>query len=563
MPDYRERTRLQFGKQWDDPTSVIFQWYSAQPFSQFRTIQYCKERIGVQHEFVLILLLDGQGFQTGSFCRLDRTADPMHQFESIGPNGTAAYDFIQTCESYTAEFASNEQHKSDIVAEIEFPSTRDLRDVLAICYGISSHKTARRYTLQQFNCYFFSWAIILCLVRSSFTLQEPFDQIVKDIQESLSSSFSSLRSTKMALILAQTEDIETYHRSEEQTSLTDAIMAELSSTTFLTSMDRLLQSMLWQDRRTAIIKTTLQSSIQNVAGKTVEILTRAMGKRPLDDDKVARYKQNAQLRYYWSRFSRVARLQLETEPLVCRIVMEILAHVHSQRFSSPKEYSTQYNQALRDRRHDQSIRHEENSYPCKRSLTCRISTTLIKACHLGLSPFGILTSSIYDAFTAAYYDCQVAVHTHKNHAKGLLLVVPDTIKHFPLHLSENSKRIIGMASARSKFLVEESFRVARLGDLEIRRSALLIPGYSEHIAHIVNKHEALDARTLYQIVVWVLSDLYWCLSMEQWIDYKVLWGDILAHDLEGPISEAISDVVAQQTCGEVMKVKMVCGCVQV
>lgn len=320
--DYRERTRLHFGEPWDDPTSTAFQWYNAQPLRQFRTIQYCKELAGVQHEFVLLLLHDAQGRPTGSVCRLERTADPSHQIEAIGAGGTIAYDFAQiidptnssdthggpgTTSSSSANILGNlcsslnpgnRTQPSDknigllklsdraqstsakstpkypdykVLAEIEFTSSFDLRDILAICYGISSNRSAHRYTLQQFNCYFFSWAITLSLTRSRAGWEQSFARQWQagDIQKRVCRSIREINSTgKKPVVTIIDEGMRATAAPGARLSLRRRLQKHMSTPEFFDSLLGALISMLWQGQIRASIQPAIDASLRRLADET-------------------------------------------------------------------------------------------------------------------------------------------------------------------------------------------------------------------------------------------------------------------------------------------------------
>ncbi|KAG8784647.1 hypothetical protein FRC12_018443 [Ceratobasidium sp. 428] len=52
-----------------------------------------------------------------------------------------------------------------VVTEVEFPSSFDILDLLAVCYSIQQHPHARNYSLHRFNCYFFCCTTIAIQAR--------------------------------------------------------------------------------------------------------------------------------------------------------------------------------------------------------------------------------------------------------------------------------------------------------------------------------------------------------------------------------------------------------------
>ncbi|CAE7193528.1 unnamed protein product [Rhizoctonia solani] len=140
------------------PFSLNTGWYHEQSCTKFHTFQHRKERNALfQHEFIVLNLLDG------SVCRIERMGDPNARFDALSPRGAVAYDMAQSFRPDELELACLES--SDIVAEVELAEDLDLIDVLKVCRAIHEGEKTRNYTLQVFNCYFFSLAIQVCLTR--------------------------------------------------------------------------------------------------------------------------------------------------------------------------------------------------------------------------------------------------------------------------------------------------------------------------------------------------------------------------------------------------------------
>ncbi|CAE7230489.1 unnamed protein product [Rhizoctonia solani] len=132
-------------------------WYKQQTCTIFRTFEHRRERQGFRHEFILLKLLDG------SVCRIERMGDPNARFDAISAQGSIAYDIAQS-------FQPDEMDKaclgtSDVIAEVTLPCDFDIMDVLKICRAIHEGEKTRKYTLQVYNCWFFSLAVQGCLAR--------------------------------------------------------------------------------------------------------------------------------------------------------------------------------------------------------------------------------------------------------------------------------------------------------------------------------------------------------------------------------------------------------------
>ncbi|KAG8711295.1 hypothetical protein FRC08_016062 [Ceratobasidium sp. 394] len=99
----------------------------------------------------------------GSICRIERMGDPEARFDAISANGSTAYDMAQSFANDRSPAAC--LSTSDVVARVEFPRELDLMDVLRICRAIHEGEKTHNYTLQSYNCYFFTLAIQAVLTR--------------------------------------------------------------------------------------------------------------------------------------------------------------------------------------------------------------------------------------------------------------------------------------------------------------------------------------------------------------------------------------------------------------
>ncbi|KAF8593092.1 hypothetical protein BDV93DRAFT_612349 [Ceratobasidium sp. AG-I] len=274
--DPREPTQLIFPGGWDSKDSNVFKWYEVQPHKMFRKIQYYKERQGVGHEFVVLPLHDADGGPTEWFCRLERVANPTRQLAAIGPDGTEAFDYIQSFD----DDLLGALRGAGLVAEIILPRDFDLYDVLAICSAITEHPQAHRYTLQQYNCYFFSWAIILSLARRAVDWENIDLRHMDDIRESILQSIST--PTPEGGKVAQTlSTVHSSNTSPTQSLLYNVLSSELSSPEFFRSAHLAVSSTLWGARGHRQLKAALECRSDLLAEQTLELLT---GRQEDDND---------------------------------------------------------------------------------------------------------------------------------------------------------------------------------------------------------------------------------------------------------------------------------------
>ncbi|KAH7339145.1 hypothetical protein B0J17DRAFT_768138 [Rhizoctonia solani] len=157
----------------------------------FTRLEYRKQRGGVKHELILLRGLSSNAPRNcnspsqveetlassqspsnprwwttipediGHFVlKFERMAHPQTQLNAL--IGTESLDYVDF-----RQFAHLDEDDWNSTTElaITFPEKVPLEEVIKICASISRHQSARLYTLRQFNCFFYSWAIITILLR--------------------------------------------------------------------------------------------------------------------------------------------------------------------------------------------------------------------------------------------------------------------------------------------------------------------------------------------------------------------------------------------------------------
>jgi hypothetical protein len=138
-------------------------WYHNRMHLKVKKIQYRKEiRLPFRHEYLVVYLSDG------SACRFDRRPDPDTRLEALTEHGPDAVDTVTDVGPNDLENPPP-GFESERLATFELQNELDLYFIFLICYGIQHNPVTKRYTLQQYNCYFFSWTIILNVARASIT----------------------------------------------------------------------------------------------------------------------------------------------------------------------------------------------------------------------------------------------------------------------------------------------------------------------------------------------------------------------------------------------------------
>ncbi|KAJ1306280.1 hypothetical protein OPQ81_010983 [Rhizoctonia solani] len=152
---------LDFSSGWGKGS--IFHWFKDIRYTSVAKIQLRKEfEEPFHHKFILVHL------QRGGFCRLDRQGDPKVPTHTLRSEGSEAHDTIQQLAELN-EIDST----SECLVELDLNGTIDLSFILSICFSIHSDPKTQRYTLQRFNCYFFSWTITSIVARHSVTWDTP------------------------------------------------------------------------------------------------------------------------------------------------------------------------------------------------------------------------------------------------------------------------------------------------------------------------------------------------------------------------------------------------------
>ncbi|KDQ62104.1 hypothetical protein JAAARDRAFT_203321 [Jaapia argillacea MUCL 33604] len=145
--------RMAFTGEWG--IGSAFKWYRRQRSTGIRKIQLMKEESTFSHEYILVTL------RSGKTIRFERSPDPKaHPDAVVHPSGCEAYDTIDTG---SEDLGRAEEHIC--VGEIVFQDGIDLLFIISVCFAMTKDTKARRYTLQEYNCYFFARTIYTLAIR--------------------------------------------------------------------------------------------------------------------------------------------------------------------------------------------------------------------------------------------------------------------------------------------------------------------------------------------------------------------------------------------------------------
>ena len=194
--------RIEFPSDWK--SSGILDWYrtkvaGGRSTSTINTLQLRREKAEPFTHQYIVLILDG-----GHMLRLDRRGDQERPMNAVRIEGIESVDTIATVNSL-----SELDRTSYCLAELRCQiNDIDLSNIIKICYGIHTDDKARRYTLQRFNCYFFSWTILVVTSRHAVPWDIlPFDSPWQKLSETLADTLSTKFADALITMLADTASI--------------------------------------------------------------------------------------------------------------------------------------------------------------------------------------------------------------------------------------------------------------------------------------------------------------------------------------------------------------------
>ncbi|KAF8592840.1 hypothetical protein BDV93DRAFT_567314 [Ceratobasidium sp. AG-I] len=249
-------------------------------------------------------------------------ADPVKQLAAIETDGTEAFDYVQSFDSIqqSANEPMGPLRAANLVADIIFPRDVDLYDVLAACSSIAEHPQAGRYTLQQYNCYFFCWAIILLLSRRSGNWENAAMQQIDNIQSAILQALVapvSAKNVKLARTLsaAYCSGLDPPHLL-----LCNVLASELSSPQFSCSVHRALSPVLWTHNVHAAVKHGLEDRSQPLTESTLELLI-----GDLDVDPEAKMERSLRGEMKFGPGVDMKELELAGDAIMVRAYLDILS----------------------------------------------------------------------------------------------------------------------------------------------------------------------------------------------------------------------------------------------
>ncbi|KAG9081428.1 hypothetical protein FS749_007672 [Ceratobasidium sp. UAMH 11750] len=165
---------MAFGTKWGE--GEIFNWYRKNLTSRIihRLEIRMTQRGGVPHRFVVAYMQDG------SICRFDRRPQtPQSVFipniEPQDPNEEPSCRAADEACLVTKADLIEIELSTRWEIRLDLPPEADILLIISACFAIAQDKKARNYTLRMYNCYFFSWTIVMLITRHllPFTVPSP------------------------------------------------------------------------------------------------------------------------------------------------------------------------------------------------------------------------------------------------------------------------------------------------------------------------------------------------------------------------------------------------------
>ncbi|KAG9119762.1 hypothetical protein FRC07_005054 [Ceratobasidium sp. 392] len=217
-------------------------------------------------------------------CQVERMADQNAQINALVRADAA--DYINIIKK-GSKMENDQLANTRVILEITFPEgrTRTLADVLDICYGISRHPKARYYTLQQYNCFFFSWNIILGLLRTeaawSATIGHQRAVVHKAVDEWLQEFAAAEGASNLALVISSSAHVGPI--SGSHLSLTQAISNYFDSQPALRQFQTAFDSVLWASEQEDAITGVVRKILRDAADETAKLVHDGTGEESLDN----------------------------------------------------------------------------------------------------------------------------------------------------------------------------------------------------------------------------------------------------------------------------------------
>ncbi|KAJ1308102.1 hypothetical protein OPQ81_002165 [Rhizoctonia solani] len=212
------RPAMRFTDKWG--VGDIFDWYQSQKQTSVTSVTIKSLQIRVDqgtppHRFVLICTQDDEWHR---FDRRPETGNPatLLRETAIATHRIAADDFCPVSKEELADIEKATYCEIDVT----MPPSTDLLWILSICFAMSQDNHARYYDLFRYNCYFFSWTILLVVTRRALPYAVPSpENVIQNLRPDLDSLSRSLTKKTVQALLSIVLNVITSVRDETGNSI--------------------------------------------------------------------------------------------------------------------------------------------------------------------------------------------------------------------------------------------------------------------------------------------------------------------------------------------------------
>ncbi|QRV91887.1 hypothetical protein RhiJN_19905 [Ceratobasidium sp. AG-Ba] len=271
---------------------------------QFKFVEYRQNKAGVKHEFIYLRglrrapnfspsdisseaenLWEGLGdLLDQRICVIERMASPDTPVNALVR--TNAMDYVNIFEE-NSEVAQDRRSESNVLLEIDLEEYRNFSDVVDICYHIVTHSKSQYYTLQQYNCFFFCWNIILGLVHPQekwvSSVKYQYQSISKgSIDEPLNNLAATEGRSKIAFVVSGTGFAQASQQRTEY-PLLQAISQNFRRQPTLGDLEQELRSIFWRKELEKIVRRVVYHVLKKVAPLTSDLVSQGTGENSIYD----------------------------------------------------------------------------------------------------------------------------------------------------------------------------------------------------------------------------------------------------------------------------------------
>ncbi|KAG8711100.1 hypothetical protein FRC08_016308 [Ceratobasidium sp. 394] len=177
------------GSKKQEPKSIHFptgRWYSGPMFEWYNgpstlrnidKLQIRKEDSRpVPHRFIIAYMVSEDRTRT-SIYRFDRR--PSVSASAVVGATLLNNDSGLAKDEYIVDVEPSSFQSAQCEVEICFQGRVDLISIITACYAIAQDKQARNYSLQKYNCFFFSWTILMLVSREQLPYTMPAVNLVE------------------------------------------------------------------------------------------------------------------------------------------------------------------------------------------------------------------------------------------------------------------------------------------------------------------------------------------------------------------------------------------------